>query len=1055
MKKLSLLLLMVFCTVGLALAQRTVTGQIVDDSGEPLIGANVVIKGSTVGTVTDFDGNYSLDVPDDGGILVISYTGYATQELEIGTSNTLDIVLSEGVELGEVVVTAIGLESNKRILGYSVQNVDADDVVNSREVNFIDGLNSKIAGVSVVSSSGSPGASSNIRIRGSSSVTGSNDPLFVIDGVPIDNSEVGNGVGGYDQSNRAIDINPNDIASITILKGAAATSLYGVRAANGAVIITSKQGKAGDPTITISGTYSFDQVNQFPSLQNEYAQGRPLGGVPTWRGPHTAEGFSWGPSISDLEFDGSEYDFDKGGRLVAKGTGNGTPARAYDRENFFVTGGTYDLSASVSGGSNNVNYYISGGRLSQTGVVPNATFERNTFKVSVNADLTDKLSAFLSANYIYSGGDRIQRGSNIKGVMLGLLRTTPTFDNGNGLEGQEAADNPETYIRPNGAQRSYRAGVYDNPYWTANKNPYRDNVNRMIGYAGMRYEILPWLAVQYRLGIDMYTDRRNWAEDINPGRASGEVSQSFISSTDINSDLLLLVNTNFSPDWSFTGTFGHNYFSQQYINQGSDGTTLAAPDFYHISNATDIQSFEVVSARKLIGAYADMNLGFRDYLYFNITARNDWSTTLPAGNNTFQSWSASIGFAITELLEMQNNPIMSYAKLRLSYGSVGNDAPIYATQNYFNPAAASGDGFISAITFPAYGVNAFERDIQLGNNILVPERTTTLEIGGEFKFWNGRIGLDVTYFNSESTDQILPVQLPAPTGFTSAILNAGRITNEGLELMLSVNAVKGDNFRWDIDANFYTYSNIVEELAEGIEDIGLSGFTSTSSDAVAGFPFGVIYGNGFQYDEAGNRLIGTDGFPLQDPTKRPLGDPNPDWTLGLRNSFTFFNSLTLSALLDVRQGGDVWCGTCGIINYFGVSQTSSDQRNDVVVFDGVLADGTPNDIAVPLADPANGLGGNYWIKYGFGGITEMNVYDASWVRLRELTLAYSLPQSVLANSSLENVSFALSARNLWLNTDYPGIDPESNLTGATNGFGLDYFNMPNTKSYSLTVKLVF
>lgn len=1054
MKKLSLVLGLFLLSVGAMMAQRAVSGTVSDPDGEGLIGASILVKGTATGTVTDVDGSFSINVPTDATTLVVSYTGFATQEVKIGASNVLDIVMRESaLDLSEVVVTAIGLEANRARLGYSVQNLESEDIINSQETNIVNGLNSKVAGVSVTSSSGSPGASANIRIRGATSITGDNQPLFVIDGVPIDNSEFGNAVDGVDQSNRAIDINPNDIESMTVLKGPAATSLYGVRAANGVVVITTKSGQAGKPRVSFTSSYRLDQVNKMPELQSSFAQGQPIGGVPRWRGPDTGEGFSWGPAISDLEFDGSDYPYDQNGRLVPTGQGNGMPAQAYDQNDFFRTGNTQDVNLSVQGGNGIVNYFVSAGRLASNGIVPNATFERNSVRVKLDANLTDKLTLTGSANYVNSGGFRVQRGSNLRGVMLGLLRNTPTFDMGNGKSGQDAADDPATYILPDGRQRSYRAGIYDNPYWTANKNPSTDDVNRIIGYAGLRYELLDWLTVQYKLGIDNYSDRRNGAIDIIPGRIAGSVTQDIITSNDLNSDFLLLIDKDISESINFGATIGHNYFSTEEITQSAVGNTLASPDFYHISNATDVQAFETINARKLIGAFADVSLAYENYLFLNGTFRNDWSSTLPEGNNTFQSWSTSLGFAFTEAFGLQNNDLMPYGKLRVSYGSVGNDAPLYATQNYFNAAAATGDGFITGITFPAFGVNAFERDIQLGNDILTPETTTTFEIGGEFKFLRGRVGLDITYYNSESVDQIIPVTLSATTGFTNAILNAGRVTNEGVEIVLTATPVRSRDFSWDITANFTHYENVVEELIEDVDNIFLAGFTSTSSEAVAGMPFGAIYGDGFQYDDNDNLLIGADGWPLVAPSKRALGDPNPDFQLGLRNTFSF-KGLSLSALLDVRQGGDVWCGTCGIMDYFGTSQLSADERGDVVVFDGLLPDGKQNDIAVPLADPTSGLGSYYRVRYGFGGITEMSVYDASWVRLRELSLSYTFPKTMFGGK-IDNLSLTLTGRNVFLITDYPGIDPETNLTGASNGIGLDYFNMPNTKSYAATLRANF
>ncbi len=1072
MKRLSLLLLTFLCLAGTLLAQRTITGTVVDDTGEALIGASVLVKNTQVGTVTDIDGSYTITVPEGAESILFSYTGFQTREVAIGATNIIDVTLVEGVVLNEAIVTAVGLESNRRKLGYSVQNVNADEIVQSRETNVVNALNGKVAGVFINSSSGSPGASSNIRIRGATSIGRSNSPLFVIDGVPIDNSESGNGVAGVDQSNRAIDINSNDVESITVLKGPAATALYGVRAANGAVIITTKKGAQGKPQITFSANYAMDEANVLPERQNTYAQGSVRNGVPTYRGPHTFEGFSWGPPISSLEYSNDpnhpnappsaaffegQYLFDRNGFLVPSGQGNGVPAQAYDPYDFFVTGNTTDLNLSVRGGTDKARYFFSAGRLASTGIVPNSEWERNSIRLTADADLSDKLTVGLSANYVNSGGFRIQRGSNLSGVMLGMLRNTPTFDIGNGKSGQEASDDPDTYVLPGGAQRSYRAGIYDNPYWTVNKNPFEDNVNRIIGYASARYEFMPELSLSYKLGLDHFTDRRNNAFDINPNYSGGfwgvgSVFQDFQSSTDLNSDLLLQFDKQVSDKFGLNAVVGHNYWETEAVTQSTDGFTLAAPNFYHISNATDIQGAESIARRRLMGVFATVDLNFSDYLFVNLTGRNDWSSTLPEDANDFQSYSASLGFAFTEALGMQDNAILPYGKLRLSYGKVGNDAPIYATSNYFGSAFSGGDGFISGISYPSFGVNAFERSTLLGNMQLTPESTTTFEIGGEFKFLRGRVGLDVTYYNSESVDQVIAVDISSTTGFTNITQNAGKITNTGIEAVLNLTPVRSQNFTWDITFNFTAYENDVEELAEGIEQIGLAGFVSTQSVVEAGQPYGAIWGDPFEMDENGNTVIGADGYPVLGTSKIVLGDPNPDWFGGIRNAFSY-KGVTLSALIDIRQGGDMWCGTCGIIDYFGTSKVSGDLRDETVVFEGVLADGTPNTQAVPYVDPANGI--NYWIRYGFGGISQMSIYDTSWIRLRELTLSYNFPARMFANSPVQGAALTFTGRNLWLDTDYPGIDPETNLTGASNGIGLDYFNMPNTKSYNFGLKVTF
>jgi len=1036
--------------------ERTVSGKVTSvEDGTSLPGVNVVLKGTTTGTVTDIDGNYKLTVPSDGGTLVFSFVGLATEEVEIGSRSVIDLQMTSDVQqLSEVVVTAIGIESNKRALGYSVQNVDGEELENTQETNLVNALNGKAAGVTVVSSAGSPGASANIRIRGNTSITGNNQPLFVVDGVPIDNNEFGNGVGGVDQSNRAIDINPSDIESLTVLKGPSATALYGIRAANGAIVITTKKGKRNSKAVvTFSSSVEFSEVNKTLDLQQQYAQGEDG----QYLGPETFSGFSWGPRIADLEFDGNaDYPWDSRGAVVPAGTGSGVPAESYDSYDFFTTGVTYDNNISVRGGTEGTSYYASVGYLDQSGIVPNSEFQRASFKSTISTDITDKLTATISGTYINSGGIRMQRGSNLSGVMLGMVRNTPTFDMGAGRDGQDAADYRPAYQFENGGQRSYRDGIYDNPYWVVNKNFTEDEVNRIIGYLALDYELAQGLNVKYKLGVDNYIDSRVAAiekvdnHDLTINWRPGEIQNREINSTNLNSDFIVTYDKTFSGgDITLNALAGHNYFESSFTDNIVTGATIGSLDFYNIANTSSVIAEYNPVRRKVHGAYADLKLGYREMLFLNLTGRNDWSSTLPSDDNSFFYPSAALGFVLTEALGITD----TYVKLRASWGQVGNDAPVYATQSYFAQAEATGDGFIDGIAFPFQGVNAFEQDGTLGNNTLVAELTTTTELGADIRFFNDRLGFDLTYYDSETQDQIIPVTVSAASGFLSTVRNAGVISNEGFEAVVTGTPVQTGDFRWDATLNFTTYETTVEELAPGIDNILLAGFTSVSSRAIAGEPFGALYGGRFQRTDAGELIIGSDGFPLQNANAGLIGDPNPDYVIGFRNTFSY-KGFTLSALLDIRQGGDVWNGTSGIANYFGTSAKSGDTRDLTgVVFDGVDQDGNPNNIQVDFANPEQGIGAYRYVRYGFGGLGEANIEDGSWVRLREVSLSYGLPKSLIDKTPFQSASLTLIGRNLWLDTPYSGIDPETNLTGASNGFGLDYFNNPNTRGYSIKLKV--
>ncbi len=1046
-----------------ALAQgRTVTGKVTSsENGTGIPGVNIVLKGTSTGTITNEAGNYSLEVPVNEGTLVFSYIGFVRQEIPLGSNSVINVQLEvDNQKLDEVVVTAVGIEANKRQLGYSIQDVKAEQLVRARETNIVSALSGKAAGVQVVSSSGSPGASANIRIRGNKSINGDNSPLFVVDGVPIDNSSSGNGTAGVDNSNRAVDINPNDIESLSILKGPAATALYGIRAANGAVIITTKRGKSGKPVITYNSAFSMERVNRLPERQSQYAQGSIRNRMYVYRGPETEESNSWGPPIAELEYNGdASYLYDRNGALVPAGTGNGVAARAYDPyEAFFVTGHTFDNNLSVSGGSERTTYYFSGGRLYQTGIIPNADFGRYSFKSTINTQLTDKLSAGMSATFINSGGNRIQRGSNVSGVMIGLLRNTPTFDIGNGKTGQDAADDPTTYALPDGTQRAYRGnGNYDNPFWSVERVPYRDNVNRIIGNVNLEYRFLPWLRLRYKLGLDHFTDRRNFGWDINSSsEITGAVEQVARFSNDLNSDLLLLIEKDISETINLNATLGHNYFSTQFINQTAEGRNLASPGFFNISNAATVQASESNSRRKLVGVFADLKLSYRNIVHLNLTGRNDWSSTLTRGNNSFFYPTASLGIEFTELLGLTNSNLLPYGKLRVSYGQVGNDAAIYSTNSYYGSAVIGGDNLVPSNRFPAFGVNAFERSSTLGNPDLKAERTSTFEVGGDFKFLRGRVGMDITYYNAVTTDQIVDVTISSASGFSRITRNAGTIENNGIEIALSATPVQTAAFTWDMNLNFTRARTIVTDLPVPV--ISLQTFSALSSLIIKGQPYGVLSGTRYLRDVSGNLVIGPDGWPLIDPVQGIVGDPNPDWLAGFQNTFSF-KGFSLSGLLDIRRGGDIWNGTRGSMGNFGTSKESGDLRNVTgYVFDGVVADrnGRPTEVVnttpVDFANPANPLNTNKWRRYGSLGLAEEYVEDGSWVRLRELTLSYNLPSGLLGKT-FSGARVSLYGRNVFLITNYKGVDPETNLSGDSNAVGWDYFNLPNTRSFGASLQI--
>lgn len=1034
--------------------QKTITGTVTDDSGVPIPGVNITIDGTTRGTYTDFDGNYTINA-EAGETLLFSSVGFQDKSVTVGSESVINIILEEGTVLDEVVVTALGIKAKPRSLSNAIQTVSAEDLANTGETSIVDALSAKAAGVNITSTSGSVGASSTIRIRGNTSINKANSPLFVIDGVPIDNSNYGNGNGGVDQSSRSIDINPNDIESIDILKGVAAQTLYGLRAANGVVLISTKKGKSGAPRVTISSTTKFNEVSQLPALQREYAQGRPLNGELVYRGPETEESFSWGPKISTLEFDGdTSYLFDKNGRLVPRGQGNGMPAVGYDHTNFFVTGISQEQNVSVSGGTQAVRYYLSGGSIEESGIVPKEEFSRTSFRSDIIASLTDKLEVSGSATYIKSGGYRVQRGSNISGVMVGIIRTTPSFDNGNGRHGRSAAKNSETYLLPDGTQRSYRHGIYDNPYWTVAMNPARDKVSRFIGRLSFDYTPFKWANIRGTLSYDEYSDfRKNVLAKNSASNPQGEINDVSISNQDMNMQMLLLTENKISEDLTLRGTLGYDGFRTSNLYRDVLGISLSIPGLNNMANTASQSTSESLRRRELDGILAEAKFDYKNMLFINTSFRNDWSSTLPRNNNAFQSYGIGGSFVFTEILE---NNFLNYGKIRASYGKVGNDAPIYSTLTYYDAASAGGDFFTDANQFPLFSTVAYERSSQQGNANIKPETTTEFEIGTELNFFDSRVKLDVTYYSKRTEDQVIAVDQPSSSGFTSRIINAGLITNKGWELSGSWNIIRASDFDWNLDANWTSYRNIVVDLAPNVETILLSGLGSINSFAIPGRPYSTIMGTRYLRNDKGERIIGNDGFPLTDAEDGILGDPNPNWTMGIRNTFSYKN-FTLSALLDIKSGGDLWCGTCEIADNFGTSKKTAQEREITdYVFEGVNIDtGQPNTIPVAFADPNKPVNQNRWARYGFTGEAEAYMYSTSWVRLREVSLTYALPKNFLDKTFLTGGQITLSGRNLLLDTKYPGVDPETNLRGDNNGTGLDYMNQPGTKSYSINVTLNF
>ncbi len=1074
MKKL-MLLFAIFSILGLQVyAQNTVTGKVIDDAGEALPGVSVLVKGTTVGTMTLGDGTYSIEVPDGSNTLVFSYIGMETQEVAI-TGNVIDVTLVQSSEfIDEVVVTALGVSKEKKALGYEVQSVSGDDIQQSNADDVTKLIGSRTSGVIVTESDGSAGSASYITIRGAASLTRNNQPLYVIDGQPIASGGGSSGVAGVSTSSRSIDINPEDIESISVLKGGAATALYGVQAANGVIMITTKKGKVGQKMqVNFSSSFSVNQVSQLPEIQTEYGQGS--GGQ--WI---SGSATSWGPRLDTMAYSTDESvwlypEYDVHGALVSQNDplANGGPAQVYDKYAFFQNGYVYNNNLSISNANDVSSIYISVGNRSEEGVVPNNVFNRTSIRVNSSTKLTDKITTGANINYVYSYGNFIQKGSNVSGVMLGLLRTPPSFDNAAGYELED------------GRERTYRhGGGYDNPYWVANNIYFEDKVNRLTGNIFADYDALDWLSFSLRVSNDFYLDSY---KDVMPiysrDTPGGRIYESGNYKSIFNTDFMAKINKNLTDQLNLNLNAGANMYRNyfKYVDGATDAD-LIIPGFDDVSNTSAQKTYVSLTEFRTMAVFADLLLSYNNMLYVGGSVRSEWATTMPEDNLSALFPSANLSFVFSELGALKGNNILSFGKIRASYAITANYASPYSLTTPYVTAGA-GDGWTSGFSFPAFDQSGFTLGDVLGSSDLSHEKTKTFEVGAELKFLKNRIGLDVSYFDNQSEDLLMPVPVAPSSGYGYVYRNAGTMSSTGVEISLYLNPVKTKDLNWDINVNFTQNKNTVESLAEGIDNLFLSGFTVPQIRAVAGEDYRSVYGYDWYKDSDGNLIINDDptdaypdGFPFPaDTAMVSLGTINPDWTANIFNSVSY-KGITFSFLFDFKKGGLFYNGTRFAMNYFGVSAETANRdvvynadgtinldltpAENIVYFEGKLghldADGNVvvgNDAYVPVVLDQSWYQG-YGSNFG-GGPTAAAMEDASWIRLKEISLSYKLSKGLLDKTFLSGAEVFATGTNLWLSTPYTGIDPNTSLVGANNGQGMDYFNMPGKKSYTFGVRLTF
>jgi hypothetical protein len=825
-----------------------------------------------------------------------------------------------------------------------------------------------------------------------------------------------------------------------------------------------------------------------------------VGEVPSsaqYFGPNQGIPYSWGPAINTLAYNGIPTGYDAHGSIVPAAAGL-APAQAFNPYNFFQTGVTADNNISFSGGTDKSGFRISLGNLEQTGVIPTSKYNKNTFNVNGQTALSKKLSISAGINFTNSVNDKIQQGSNTSGVMLGLLRTPPTFDNANG-NGSNAVNTKSTYILPNDSERNFAGpGGYDNPYWTVNENPYVETVNRLFGFGQLSYQITDWMTLNWHFGGDAYVqdDKNVLAPYSATNYPNGDAYLIDYINQQYNSDVTLNINRKLTKDLSLNLLLGQNYFDNSSDMRLTQGSGLTLPYFLDMSDATSFLGHESESILHRSAWYGQAVLSFKSQLFLTLTGRDETTSTLAANNDVFFYPSVDLGWVFTEPLHLSTNKYFSFGKLRLSWAQVGQDAPAEALQTYYAPALVA-DGFTSGVSFPFNGLPGFQistpTDI-MGNPNLLPQKTVSEEIGFDLAFFQNRVSINATYYTEKTTDEILAVPIPFSSGFGFEEANLGEVTNKGAEITVNTTPVKLKcGFQWDLGFNWSKNVNEVVQLAPGVKSLYIGGFNQYD---VPGQPADEIYGTDFVripgtlYNPANPwaNIVLSDapgpgyGLPIVGSTNQPLANAQPSWIGGMTTSFTYktekCGAFSIGAVFSIREGGYMWDGTYGAMQYFGTAQMTDNRGSAYTVPSGaqwghlnaegqLVHYGSPNK-TVQNGTELTGTGGavsqsqdsaiysQYYyqnVENAFTGPTSSDIFSASYIRVSQISFTYELPKRLVRKAHFVRMSITLFANNPLLWTTYPGVDPETNLGGPSNAQGSDYFNNPNTKSYGVRLNL--
>ncbi|GGH47562.1 SusC/RagA family TonB-linked outer membrane protein [Dyadobacter endophyticus] len=1035
---LGFLLLLLFLT-GAGFAQDLAIKGKVQSADGYLPGASILIKGTSRGSTTDANGDFTLTSPANA-TLVVSFIGYKTLEIPVGSKTVFDIMLeNDATQFNEIVVTALGIAREKKALGYAVQEVSGKTLTQARETNLVNSLSGRLAGVQITNSNGAPGSSSRMIIRGASSIGSNNQPLFVVDGVPVDNSNFGSGTG-IDYGNAAASINPDDVESINVLKGPSAAALYGSRGANGVVLVTTKSGKGTKGIgVSVNSNTAFESPFRLPEWQNEYGQG--AAGQFTYvdgKGGGKGDGVdeSWGPRLDGrliAQFDSP---------IAADGTRTPTPWIAHpdNVDKFFETGRTLTNSVAVTGSNDKADFRLAFTNLDQTGILPNTNYKRRTVSLNAGWNLTSKLSIRATGNYIKDGSDN-RNNFGLYFIWFGR---------------QVDMDKLKAYKKPGSIyQYNWNDNYWTNPYYLLNESTRANEKDRLYGNFSATYKFADWLSLTARTGTDFYEDRRKTKSAarqaiIGTSALYDAYNEEQIFVRESNSDFLLNATHKFG-DFDITANIGGNHRTNYAQRNYMGATELAIPRVYNFGNSRQKLVGENSYIKKTVNSlYAAANLGFRNYLFLDLTARNDWSSTLPSNNRSYFYPSAAVSAIVTDIFDIKSS-VLSFAKIRAGVAQVGNDTDPYRLVSTYKYENAWG-------STPSLS----ENNAMLNAN-LKPEITSSYEIGADIRLWHNRVGLDVTYYNKVSKNQILDVNISNATGFLSKLLNAGKIKNSGIEIQLTATPVKLDKFSWDIGLNWAKNNNKVVALDGGLTTYQLNtsynsltqatssnSFRGLSVEARVGQPYGTFFGKGFLRAPDGQIVYDSQGYPMIDPVSRVLGSFTPNWIGGISNTFTY-KGFSLSTLIDMKQGGDIFSQSINIGRYTGVLKETTFGREDGVVGQGVVNIGTsaapeyvPNEKRISSEE--------YHHKYYLLTNNENTIFDASYIKLREVKLTYMISGKVFNKLPFRDIAISIVGRNLaLLKSNLPHIDPETSYYNDGNLQGIENGQIPTTKTMGFNI----